>query len=166
MPIVEGAMAADVAAQWASDRDAPLVGRDIDTYHVIPLLGAGGMGVVMDLADDFSLGRRVALKVLPQQFGDPPPRRLRRFTDEARAASALNHPNILTVLRIGEFDRVALNIATELIDGENVRARIARGPVPAVEALAIAKQVAAALDARQCRHRPPRHQAGQPDDPA
>jgi serine/threonine-protein kinase len=121
-----------------------LIGRQVDTYRILSLLGSGGMGEVY-LADDLSLGRRVALKLLPATVsGDPS--RVRRFTDEARAASALNHPNILTVFHVGELAGRRY-IATELVEGETLRQRQARGPLPIAEALDVARQVAGALQA-------------------
>jgi TolB-like protein/predicted Ser/Thr protein kinase len=134
-----------IAADWASDYEpSSLIGRDIEQYRVLGLLGTGGMGEVF-LAEDRSLGRRVALKLLPARFAADAAR-LRRFTEEARAASALNHPNIITVHHIGTFEGRRF-ITTEFIDGGTLRARMARGPLDASEALDIALQVARALDA-------------------
>ncbi|HEX6125680.1 MAG TPA: serine/threonine-protein kinase, partial [Pyrinomonadaceae bacterium] len=119
-----------------------LAGRSLGHYEVIQKLGAGGMGEIY-LARDTTLGRNVALKLLPESFtqdGD----RLGRFQQEARAASALNHPNILTVHEIGNVD--SLNyIATEYVDGDTLRDRINRTPLKITEALEIATQVASAL---------------------
>jgi len=135
----------DVVSDWASDT-APgtMAGREIGGYRVVSLLGEGGMGEVY-LADDLSLGRRVAVKLLPVPFTSDASR-LHRFTEEARAASALNHPNIITVHQIGEFDRRRY-IVTEFIDGETLRSRIERGPLPEAEAANIAVQAARALRA-------------------
>jgi serine/threonine-protein kinase len=134
-----------VAADWAADTaTVDLAGREIGGYRVVSLLGEGGMGEVY-LADDLSLGRRVALKLLPQQFTSDPARG-RRFTEEARAASALNHPNIITVHHIGEFDQRRF-IVTEYIDGETLRSRIAGGPLPESDAVDITVQAATALRA-------------------
>jgi serine/threonine protein kinase/tetratricopeptide (TPR) repeat protein len=133
------------AANWTADSaPATMAGSDIGGYRVVSLLGEGGMGEVY-LADDLSLGRRVAVKLLPLPFTSDAAR-LRRFTEEARAASALNHPNIITVHHIGEFDRRRY-IVTEFIDGETVRSRLARGPLPETEAVDIAVQAATALRA-------------------
>lgn len=133
----------DAASDWAGGGDPDsLVGRDIDGYRVISLLGAGGMGEVY-VARELSLRRQVALKVLPEEFSAND-RRVRLFADEALAASALNHPNIVTVYRIGEFEGRQY-IATELVDGDTLRARIVREPLAASEALGIAVQIASAL---------------------
>lgn len=134
---------AHVAADWAGPSQA-VVGRDVGGYRVTALLGAGGMGETY-LAEDAALSRRVALKFLPKEFSSDA-RRVRRFIEEARAASALNHPGIVTVYGAGEFEGQRY-IATEFIDGETVRERLAKGPLPAVAALDIAIQVAAALAA-------------------
>src|SRR5262247_3927840 len=84
----------------AEDQTQPLVGQQIGRYRVLSLLGPGGMGEVY-LAQDSRLGRKVALKLLPASFTRDAGR-VRRFEQEARAASALNHPNILTIFEIGE----------------------------------------------------------------
>lgn len=105
----------------ADDQVGSAVGQTIGHYEVISLLGAGGMGEVY-LAQDTHLDRKIALKILPAQFtGDPD--RVRRFQQEARAASALNHPNIITIHEIGQLEDRHF-IATELIDGETLRRRI------------------------------------------
>src|SRR5438876_534136 len=87
-------------------------------YRILSPLGAGGMGEVY-LAEDTRLGRKVALKLLPAQFTQDPDR-VRRFEQEARAASALNHPNIITIHEIGEAEGTHY-IATEFIDGQTLR---------------------------------------------
>ena len=99
-----------------------LSGESISHYRVIVPLGSGGMGQVY-LAQDITLGRKVAVKVLPTDFTRDKDR-VRRFQQEARAASALNHPNIITIHEIGQFDGRHF-IATEFIDGETLRQRIA-----------------------------------------
>jgi eukaryotic-like serine/threonine-protein kinase len=117
-----------------------LLGR----YEIRSSLGAGGMGEVY-LAQDTRLSRPVALKLLTAdltRYED----RLRRFEQEARAASALNHPNILTIYEIGHADAGHF-IATEFIDGQTLRERISRTEIKALEALDIAIQVSAALAA-------------------
>lgn len=118
-------------------------------YEIRSQLGAGGMGEVY-LAHDIRLGRSVALKLLPAEFTKDESR-LRRFQQEARAASALNHPNILTIFEIGEVDGINF-IATELIEGETLREHMERGETKLFEMLEIAAQSASALAAA--------HQAG------
>jgi len=125
----------------AKDRDLK-PGQKIGHYEVLSTLGKGGMGEVY-LAHDTKLGRKVALKFLPADFTKDE-ERLRRFKQEARAASALNHPNILTIHEIGQID-VAHFIATEFVEGETVRALLARSRTGVREALDIAIQVASAL---------------------
>ncbi len=118
------------------------IGRDIGAYTVLERLGAGGMGEVY-LAQDRRLNRRVALKILPTLFASDD-MRLRRFQREAQAASALNHPNILTIHEVGEYEGVWF-IATEFIDGETVRELIERAALSGAEILDIAEQVASGL---------------------
>src|SRR5918911_3132692 len=113
-------------------------------YRILDKLGAGGMGEVY-LAEDTRLHRRVALKFLPTQFTSDATR-VRRFEKEARAASALNHPNILTIHEIGEAEGAHF-IATEFVEGMTVRRRLSLGPMTVMEALEVAIQVAAALQA-------------------
>lgn len=112
-------------------------------YRIRSAIGAGGMGEVF-LADDTELGRPVALKILLDGIGDGDP--VRRFLQEAKAASALNHPNILTVYEIGAFEDSRF-IATEYIKGRTLRERLKEEPLSGREALEIAIQIAAALDA-------------------
>src|SRR2546422_232721 len=120
-----------------------LVGRTLDNYQVLSLLGVGGMGEVYR-ARDTKLGREVAIKVLPAGFA-PGSDRL-RLEREARAVSALNHPNILTIYEIKEVDE-HLFIATEFVDGENLRERLREGRMKLGEVLDVAIQVASALSA-------------------
>src|SRR5438132_5394455 len=120
------------------------IGREIGPYQIIERLGAGGMGEVY-LAQDRRLDRQVALKILPAYFVSDEAR-LRRFQREARAASALNHPNILTIHEVGEADRVHF-ITTEFIDGQTLRELIAEEHLSLPEVLEIAIQIAEALTA-------------------
>src|SRR5512140_294946 len=113
-------------------------------YRILSALGAGGMGEVY-LAEDTQLRRRVALKVLPPHVADDRDRKL-RFEQEARAASALNHPNIVTIHEIGS-EGESIYIAMESIEGETLRNRMRSARLDLKTALAIATQVAAALDA-------------------
>jgi eukaryotic-like serine/threonine-protein kinase len=117
-------------------------GQSINRYRVISLLAVSGMGEVY-LADDTSLGRKVALKLLPASFTQDEDR-LRRFKQEARVASALNHPNIVTVFEVGQEGALHF-IATEYIDGQTLRQRIANETLGLSELLEIAIQVAGAL---------------------
>jgi len=116
----------------------------ISHYRIIRRLGRGGMGEVF-LAEDPRLGRPVALKLLLEEYTRDPSRLL-SFEREARAASSLNHPNILTVYEIGEAGGRHF-ITTEFVDGETLRRRIKRAPMSTEEALALATQVAEALAA-------------------
>ena len=119
-------------------------GTRVGRYEIRSPLGKGGMGEVY-LAQDTTLRRPVALKLLPSKFtGDPD--RLQRFEQEACAASALNHPNIVTIHEIGREAAVHF-MATEFVEGETLRQRLDRGPLRLGEALEIAAQAAAALTA-------------------
>lgn len=117
-------------------------GRTIGHYQIVSLLGAGGMGEVY-LARDRKLSRQVAIKLLPLRFTLEPDRVV-RFQREAQAASALNHPNIITIHEIGEADDVHF-IATEFIDGVTLRNQLQRAQLSARESIDIAVQIAAAL---------------------
>src|SRR5215510_15420276 len=116
----------------------------IGHYELLSLLGQGGMGEVY-LARDTRLKRNVALKLLPAVYTLDADR-VRRFEQEALAASALNHPNILTVYEIGRSEE-AYFIATEFVDGETLRRRLERGTLGAREVVEIAIQIARALAA-------------------
>jgi eukaryotic-like serine/threonine-protein kinase len=113
-------------------------GTKIGRYEIRSQLGAGGMGEVY-LAQDSKLDRTVALKILPNDLSSDQSR-MNRFVQEARTASSLNHPNILTIYEIEEVDSTHL-IATEFIDGETLRQRIDRDQLAITEALEIAIQV-------------------------
>ena len=126
------------------DEENLKVGQKIGHYEITALLGKGGMGEVY-LAQDTRLSRKVALKFLPAAFTQDQ-ERLRRFEQEARATSALNHPNILTIFEIGEADERHY-IATEFIEGETLRQRIAVGSLKLGETLDIAEQIASGLSA-------------------
>jgi eukaryotic-like serine/threonine-protein kinase len=117
-------------------------GARLGPYEILEPLGAGGMGEVYR-ARDSRLGREVALKVLPMQLALDP-ERLARFEQEARSASALNHPNIVTVHDIGTSDSTSW-IAMELVDGRTLRELSAAGPLPVRRVLALAVQVAEGL---------------------
>jgi len=120
-----------------------LIGRTLAQYRVTASIGAGGMGEVYR-ATDTRLGRDVAIKVLPASMAGHPERR-QRFEQEARSASALNHPNILTVYDIGETDGTTY-IAMELVDGKTLRELLASGePLPTKRLLDVAVQTAEGL---------------------
>src|SRR2546426_2673387 len=117
-------------------------GKRLGPYEVLALLGAGGMGEVYR-ARDTRLGREVAIKVLPAALSSDP-ERLKRFEREARSASSLNHPNIITIYDIGTSESTSY-IAMELVDGKPLRARLLEGVLPLRELLQIAAQVADGL---------------------
>src|SRR5205823_1431183 len=136
--------AADLAADLLVENKNRLTGLTVGPYEILNLLGAGGMGEVY-LAEDTRLGRRVALKVLLAHFTDDP-ERLQRFEQEARAASMLNHPNIVTVHEIGELSGVHF-IVTEFIEGQTLRQQMTAASMRLREAFDVALQVTAALGA-------------------
>src|SRR5687767_9674517 len=123
---------------------AMLTGRRIGVYEIQTLLGAGGMGEVYR-ARDTKLGRQVAIKILPHAFTSSP-ERLARFEREARILAALNHPHVAAIYGVEEAEGLHA-IVLELVEGETLADRLVGGPVPVAEALAIARQIADALDA-------------------
>ena len=137
------AMAAEAATEMLAN-DRAIVGKQIGHYQVLNRIGRGGMGEVF-LAQDTSLGRKVALKLLRRDFTRNE-ERLRRFRQEAQAASALNHPNILTIHEIGHEDTLHF-MATEYVEGETLRQHISRARMTLGQVLDVAAQVASALAA-------------------
>ena len=135
---------AHAAELLGNDNSELQPGDSVGTYEVLSFISRGGMGEVY-LAEDKRLGRKVALKLLPSSFTKDDDR-LRRFEQEARAASALNHPNIITIYEIRETETSHI-IATEFVEGETLRSRLNRAPLNLTEALDIAIQVADALAA-------------------
>src|SRR5262249_46030839 len=117
-------------------------GTQLGPYEILSPLGAGGMGEVY-LAEDTRLRRKVALKVLPASFANDA-NRLRRFEQEARATSTLNHPNILTVYDIGNYEGSPYIVA-ELLEGEELREQLNGGPLPLRRSMDYAQQIAAGL---------------------
>ncbi|HMV51344.1 MAG TPA: serine/threonine-protein kinase, partial [Blastocatellia bacterium] len=118
------------------------IGSQVARYRILQKLGAGGMGEVFQ-AEDLSLGRKAAIKILPEQFTQDA-ERVRRFEQEARSASGLNHPNIITIYEIGKHEGAHF-IATEYIEGETLRQRINARSLTLTDALDIAIQAASAL---------------------
>jgi len=129
-----------IFAQTGGDK----VGHEVGSYRIVQRLGAGGMGEVY-LAEDSRLDRLVALKLLPAYFAADDDR-LARFQREARSASALNHPNIITIHEVGETEDVRF-IATEFIDGKTIQELISQGELTLGEVLDIGIQVTSALAA-------------------
>jgi serine/threonine-protein kinase len=135
----------EVAAQVLADApDTSLVGQQIGTYTILSRLGAGGMGEVYR-ARDSRLHRDVALKILPPAFAADPDR-LTRFQREAHILASLNHPNIANIYGIEETTGLQA-LVLELIEGPTLADRISQAPIPLDEALSIARQIAAALEA-------------------
>jgi eukaryotic-like serine/threonine-protein kinase len=137
------------AKSLVGDQTKLSVGQRINHYQIVSLLGEGGMGEVY-LARDAKLGRNVAIKILPRYYATDAGR-LRRFQQEARTASALNHPNILTIHEIGQEESLHF-MATEYVEGETLREHLAAARMTLGQTLDVAVQVASALAAA--------HQAG------
>ena len=144
MEMLQESVAAAAHDMVAQRRRVIAPGTQLAQYKIISMLGSGGMGEVY-LAEDSRLGRKVALKLLaPELILDE--RGLKRFEQEARAASALNHPNILTIYEFGEADGLHF-IASEYVDGATIRAKMAAGAIDLNRAVEISIQIASALSA-------------------
>src|SRR6266567_3870442 len=119
-------------------------GTRLGRYEIRSQIGAGGMGEVY-LALDTRLDRKVALKILPAEVAAHPDR-MKRFVQEAKTASALNHPNIITIYEIEQIDSIHF-IATEFIEGHTLRQRMQSAPMKLGDVLDVAAQIASALAA-------------------
>ena len=142
-----------VAAQTIAQAEAreagdSVLGRTISHYRVLGKLGSGGMGVVYE-AEDVRLGRRVALKFLPESLAHDK-RTLQRFEREARVASSLNHPNICTIYEVEEYDHQPV-IVMELLEGKSLKERIREGPISTDELLDFGIQASDALEAAHAK---------------
>ena len=121
-----------------------MIGKTLSHYKIIEKIGQGGMGVVYR-AEDTNLSREVAIKVLPEQFTQDP-QRLARFEREAKLLASLNHPNIAAIYGLEEADGVRF-LALELVEGETLAERVAKGPVPVEETLEVCRQIAQGVEA-------------------
>jgi Tol biopolymer transport system component len=122
-----------------------MIGSSLGSYRILGKLGEGGMGEVYR-AHDSKLGRDVAIKILPERFQSDP-NRLARFDREARALAAVNHSNIAAIYGVAEEHATTTALVLELVEGKTLAERLRRGPIPVQEAIDIAKQMAAGLDA-------------------
>jgi len=133
---------AEIRRDAAGDEDFSMIGETVSHYRILEKLGQGGMGVVYK-AEDTKLKRTVALKFLPSELTRDADAKA-RFTREAQAAAALSHPNICTIHEIGEHDGQSF-IAMELVEGQSLKERIDRGPLPIDDAVSLAVQVGEGL---------------------
>jgi serine/threonine protein kinase len=138
-----GTSALEVAGREMAQSREALIGRRIGPYQIVSLLGSGGMGEVYR-ARDTKLERDVAIKVLPSAVAHDADR-VTRFTREARLLAALNHPHIAAIYGLEESEGISA-IVLELVEGDTLADRIARGPVPLGESITIAKQIIDGLE--------------------
>src|SRR5262245_4068868 len=136
--------ALEIVSDEVTSPTVQLIGRELANYRIVSLLGRGGMGEVY-LAEDKRLHRKIALKLLPSEFTNDA-ELVRRFEREAKAASATNHPNILTIYEIGQAEGLRF-IATEFVDGVTLRQAMRSDGMSVAESLSVAIQVASALSA-------------------
>ena len=140
-------------AAWGSPAEPRnpnlMIGNTVGHYRITARLGAGGMGEVF-LAEDTRLDRKAAIKFLPADLADDPDRR-QRFLTEAKAASALNHPHVCVVYDVGETEDGLPFIAMEFVEGQSLGDLVKQGPLEISSVVAIAVQVADALDAAHSR---------------
>ncbi|MFY9561770.1 MAG: protein kinase [Terriglobales bacterium] len=137
-----------IALAEAREAGDSVLGQTISHYRVLRKLGSGGMGVVYE-AEDIRLGRRVALKFLPEKLVCDQ-KALQRFEREARIASSLNHPNICTIYEVEEHDHRPV-IVMELLEGESLKQRIGEGPIPTDKLLDFGIQTSDALEAAHAK---------------
>src|SRR5262245_39405254 len=123
-------------------------GSQVDRYRIVSLLGRGAMGEVYR-ATDSRLGRDVAVKVIPAALSADP-ERVRPFDQEARAAGALNHPNIVAIFDVGVHESAPYVVA-ELLEGDTLRGRLGHGPIPPRKAMEFAVQIADGLAAAHAK---------------
>ncbi len=121
-----------------------MIGKTLSHYKVLEKIGQGGMGEVYR-AEDTNLSREVAIKVLPEQFTKDP-QRLARFEREAKLLASLNHPNIAAIHSFEHADEIHF-LVLELVPGETLAEKVAKGPVPVKEALEVCRQIAEGVEA-------------------